>query len=128
MNVKLGSVGSRIECSEDKVRKCKEDIKDRRGENDRPLLNALQYEMVERVAVQFCIELRARADNNYEHFHPLRWSMHGGPGTGKSHVIEIIKTERFEKWLNHKTTDDFQIVALQAVMGICWKQISSTML
>ena len=61
------------------------------------LLNALQYEMVERVADQVCVELRARATNNYDDFHPLRWSLHGGPGTGKYHVITIIKTEVFEK-------------------------------
>ena len=64
VDVKLGSVTSRIECSEDEVRRWKEDIKDRRGEGGRLLLNALQYEMVERVADQVCVELRARATNN----------------------------------------------------------------
>ena len=53
---------------------------------------ALQYEMVERVADQVCVELRARNTNNYDNFNPLLWSMHGGPGTDKSHVIKIIKT------------------------------------
>ena len=73
--------------------------------------------MVERVADQVCIELRARATNNYDDFNPLRWSMHGGPGTGKSHVIKIIKTELFEKLLKYKMVEDFHIVALQAVMA-----------
>ena len=27
-------------------------------------------------------------DSSHE---PLRWAMHGGPGTGKTHVIKIIK-------------------------------------
>ena len=89
VDVKLGSVTSIIECSEDEVRKWK-DIKDRRGEGGRLLLHALQYEMVERVADQVCVELRARATNNYDNVQPLRWSMHGGPGTGKSHVIKIV--------------------------------------
>ena len=43
--------------------------------------------------------------------------MHGGPGTGKSHVIKIIKSELFEQVLKWKIVEDFQIVALQAVMA-----------
>jgi DNA replication protein DnaC len=85
-----------FEGSEDEVQKWKEDIKERRSEDGRPLLNALQYEMVERFADQVCVELRARTINNDDDFQPLRWSLHGGPGTGKSHIIKIIKTELFE--------------------------------
>ena len=48
---------------------------------------------------------------------PLRWAMHGGPGTGKTHVIKIIKEELFEKVLKWNTSVEFQIVALQAVMA-----------
>ena len=59
------------------------------------LLNALQYEMWERVADQVCVELRARTTNYHDDFHPLLWSLHGGRGTGKYHVIKIIKTELF---------------------------------
>ena len=73
--------------------------------------------MVERLANQVCVELRARATNNYDDFHPLRWSLHGGPGTGKSNVIKIIKTELFEKLLQYKSAEYFHIVALQAVMA-----------
>ena len=43
--------------------------------------------------------------------------MHGGPGTGKSHVIKIIKTEFFEKVLQHKINVHFHVVALQNVMA-----------
>ena len=48
---------------------------------------------------------------------PLRWAMHGGPGTGKTHVINIIKEELFGKVLKWNTSVEFQIVALQAVMA-----------
>ena len=48
---------------------------------------------------------------------PLRWAMHGGPGTGKTHVIKILKEELFEKVLKWNTSVEFQIVALQAVMA-----------
>ena len=30
---------------------------------------------------------------------PLRWSMHGGPGAGETHVIKIIKEQLFETLL-----------------------------
>ena len=43
--------------------------------------------------------------------------MHGGPGTGKSHVIKIVKTELFEQVFLYIITEDFQNVALQAVMA-----------
>ena len=46
-----------------------------------------------------------------------RWGLHGGPGTGKSHVIQIIKRELFEQVLQRSIGVDFQIVALQAVMA-----------
>ena len=53
-------------------------------------------------------------DNSRE---PLRWAMHGGPGTGKTHVVKIIKEELFEKVLKWNTNIEFQIVAMQAVMA-----------
>ena len=81
------------------------------------LLNALQYEMVERVADQVCVELRARATNHYDNMQPLRWSMHGGPGTGTSHVIKMIKKELFERVLKYTIAGDFQLVVVQAVMA-----------
>ena len=46
---------------------------------------------------------------------PLLWLMHGGPGTGKSHVVKIIKEQLFEKELQWEQGIDFQVTALQAV-------------
>ena len=43
--------------------------------------------------------------------------MHGGSGTGKTHVIKIIKEELFEKVLKWNIGVNFQIVAFQAVMA-----------
>ena len=48
---------------------------------------------------------------------PLRWCVHGGPGTGKSHIIKILKEELFEKVLHWNMGAEFQIVAFQAVMA-----------
>ena len=41
--------------------------------------------------------------------------LHGGPGTGKSHVIKILKEKLFEQELKWIPGIDFQIAAFQAV-------------
>ena len=65
-----------------------------------------------------CLEKAALQTGDYEALpEPLRWSMHGGPGTGKTHVIKIIKEELFETVLKWNIGVKFQIVALQAVMA-----------
>ena len=92
-------------------------IQTRRSDDGRHVLNEKQYDMVSLVVKQVCKEIRASNTGNYSDWSPFRWSMHGGPGTGKSHVIKIIKSELFEQVLKWKIVEDFQIVALQAVMA-----------
>ena len=46
----------------------------------------------------------------------MRWCVHGGPGTGKSHVIMLVK-ELFTDVLGWDMGIEFQVVALQAVMA-----------
>ena len=48
---------------------------------------------------------------------PLRWALHGGPGTGKSYTLNLIRKELFEEVLEWKQGSEFQIVTLQAVMA-----------
>eukprot|EP00959_Pyramimonas_sp_CCMP1952_P468148 9492732-Pyramimonas_sp.AAC.1 len=45
---------------------------------------------------------------------PLAWMMHGGPGAGKSFVIDKIRKGLFEKELGWTRGVDFQAAALQA--------------
>ena len=45
---------------------------------------------------------------------PLRWVLHGGPGTGKSYALKLLKTELFERVLGWKRGVEFEVVALQA--------------
>ena len=45
---------------------------------------------------------------------PLPWVMHGGPGTGKSFVVDQIRKELFEQELGWRHGIDFQVAALQA--------------
>ena len=44
--------------------------------------------------------------------------LHGGPGTGKSHVIKILKEKLFEEELEWTAGIDFQIGAFQQLMQI----------
>ena len=68
------------------------DVKKRKSECDRMLLNKEQYAVVKRVADRIIEEMRAVRNNNFSSIgEPLRWSMHGGPGTGKTHVIKLLK-------------------------------------
>ena len=46
---------------------------------------------------------------------PLRWALHGGPGTGKSYVLNLLRRELFEKRLGWKQGREFLVVAHQAV-------------
>ena len=55
------------------------------------ILNASQHKVVEKVVQRICEEMIDLAagyvDTTRE---PLRWVVHGGPGTGKTHVIKIM--------------------------------------
>ena len=48
---------------------------------------------------------------------PMRWAVHGGPGTGKSHVLRVLRTELFENLLGWRHGIEFKILTLQAVMA-----------
>ena len=81
-------------------------------------MNAFQLEVAKKIAKRVCIEIAVLEIGNYDALpDPLRWSMHGGPGTGQTHVINMIKEELFEKVLKWYIGVTFHIVALQAVMA-----------
>ena len=48
---------------------------------------------------------------------PLRWALHGGPGTGKSHALRVLRTELFDGSLEWEQGVQYQVVAFQAVMA-----------
>ena len=48
---------------------------------------------------------------------PLRWVLHGGPGTGKSHTLKMLRRELFEETLGWTHGVHFQVVSFQAVMA-----------
>ena len=61
--------------------------------------------------------MEAAAPGQVPEGEPLLWLMHGGPGTGQSHAIEILHTRFFEDLLHWNIGVHVQIVALQAVMA-----------
>ena len=93
-------------------------LRERKDKNNKHVVNAKQFEAVEKIAARVIQELRAGPQPTDDDFgEPLRWCVHGGPGTGKSkHVIVFIK-ELFEKVLHWDMGVHFQLVALQAVMA-----------
>ena len=97
------------------------ELKRRRHPDDanKPFCNAEQLQAIEKVATRVRQELLHEADPDQHSFmEPLRWMVHGGPGTGKTkYVINIIKKELFEGVLKWDMGINFQIVALQAVMA-----------
>ena len=48
---------------------------------------------------------------------PMRWVLHGGPGTGKSYTLRLLREKLFEEILGWRHGIHFQIVSFQAVMA-----------
>ena len=93
-------------------------LQSRRRKNGRPFVNAKQFEAVSKVAKRCMQELPNRTGKYSPSTPPLRWVLHGGPGTGKSHVVkDVIVKELFEQILHWQQGLDFETIALQAVMA-----------
>lgn len=67
-----------------------EEIKFRQVKNNRRILNAKQFDTVKRIANRVMQELYMLTSPIASALEPLRWSLHGGPGIGKSHVLKKI--------------------------------------
>ena len=74
-------------------------------------MNDEQIEFVKRVAAHTLQE--ARGCNVVE---PLRWLLHGKPGTGKSHTIKKVRSF-FDEVAGFTADVHYQITALQATMA-----------
>ena len=83
----------------------------------KPLLNSKQVDMVTKIGERIIVELEELETGTLGESEPLRWCLHGGPGTGKSFVLNLVKKELFQEKLGWRIGDEFQIVALQAVMA-----------
>ena len=79
----------------------------------RSLVNEKQHELLERVADRLLIELGLIdvADSILASAEPLVWLLHGGPGTGKTHVLSLLR-ELFQL-LHYEQGLDYEITAFQ---------------
>ena len=90
----------------DRVAEWVKDVKER--------CNAEQASFCKTIAQQALAQLRGEEAATNE---PLRWALHGGPGTGKSYTLNLMRKELFEGVLGWRQGSEFQIVTLQAVMA-----------
>ena len=66
--------------------------------------------VAKRVAAELEMEPHAVAMED-----PLRWVLHGGPGTGKSYTLNLIRKGLFEDTLGWQQGVQYQVVTFQAV-------------
>ena len=108
-----GNISTDTSCSVNDIHVWLSEIRVREDEHKRLALNDSQYAIVNSVAKRICQEMNALAADDYTLFPELlRWSMHGGPGTGGTHVIQMIKEELFQNVLKWDIGVKQQIVAL----------------
>ena len=81
--------------------------------------NAEQQAFCRKVAERVLTEMQEDANPpaTHEASEPLRWALHGGPGTGKSYTLNLVRRELFEQILGWQQGVHFQVVTLQAVMA-----------
>ena len=77
--------------------------------------NREQKEIIKRVVDQILEDDHWHADKRRKKPEQFIRLLHGGPGTGKSHVIKLLKEELFENECGWISGLDFQIGAFQAV-------------
>jgi len=100
-----------------RIRSWLKELKSRKNEKGQLYCNARQYDFVNLVAGRVLEEMNAEANGLQDHGEPLRWCLHGGPGTGKTHALKILREELFQNILHWDMGVQFQMVALQAVMA-----------
>ena len=102
----------------DAVRAWLAELETRIGPDGRRICNAEQHGFLSRVIERVVHEMRTgemHSGSQNDEEDPLRWVLRGGPGTGKTHAIKLLRTELFEGILGWQAGVHFQTTALQAV-------------
>ena len=100
----------------EKVREWLAEVRNRRNSDGKLVANAEQFTVVSEVAHRVMQEIDSRAKCDGDAGEPLRKLVHGGPGTGKTHAIKLVK-ELFQDVLGWQQGVHFQVVAFQAVVA-----------
>ena len=112
------TIANRVQATQDDVQEWLDMLQQRTRTDGRLFVNADQFKAIAVVAKQVIKELPSREGVLRADTDPLRWVVHGGPGTGKTHVVrDVIKNELFDQVLHWQQGLDYQVIALQAVMA-----------
>ena len=114
---KESDVTSCLGASAADILKWKEDVRTRVNEKNHRVLNDGQFAMASQIVDRVLAEAKELGETGSIKSEPMRWLLHGGPGTGKSHVIKLVHEELFGQILGWNMSVEYQIVALQAVMA-----------
>ena len=68
-----------------------EKLRGRRNKEGKLVTNAQQFAAVKLVVERVIREIEHLTGQRESPGEPLRWLVHGGPGTGKAHVINLVK-------------------------------------
>jgi len=122
--------------SETSLRGWLQDVRQRRNDDGLPLYKDAQVAVLEKVITRMCRELQQEAAE-VDLDDPLLWCVHGGPGTGKTETLKLLK-ELFGE-CGWQMGLEYQMAALQAITaqavggdtlhhscGISWSGISDT--
>ena len=112
------AVANRVQATKEDVQEWLDVLKRRTRSDGRLFVNVDQFKAIAVVAKRVIEELPSREGSPPADTDPLRWVVHGGPGTGKTHVVrDVIKNELFDQVLHWQQGLDYQVIALQAVMA-----------
>ena len=104
------TLSHRYQATQEDVQKWMDELASRRHSDGRSYVNAKQLEAIAKVAHKVMADLPNRQGIMPEPSRPLRWVLHGGPGTGKTHVIkDVIHSRRGSEEMQtlkiHETSD-----------------------
>ncbi len=112
------ALSQRKQATKEDVQEWLDALRSRTRSDGRLFVNTKQFEAVAKVSQKVMEELPNRKGCAPAASEPLRWVVHGGPGTGKTHVVrDVIKKELFDQILQWQQGLDYQVIALQAVMA-----------
>ena len=73
-------------------------LETRTGEDGRLICNAEQRGFLSRVVDRIVHEMQTgemHSGSRHDEEDPMRWVLHGGPGTGKTHAVKLLRKELF---------------------------------
>ena len=93
---RVASVTASTTASSNELRAWLRDVDTPRDSTRRRVRTNLLCDVLEQVTDRVCVEIAMAVDETITDEEALRWSLHAGLGTGKSHVIKVFKQDVIE--------------------------------